>query len=324
MTNRASLSSSLNLIEVKPGLKFSEQILRDLLPDVETILFFGKIYNLDYRQVSNLLHLLVKGSVADALFSGAHSTSLQGYLVDGYEDEDGNWHDAIIPAVERGNVTFDADVPEGEILPELWKAMEVEVADSIKAVAAKLESLVGIMPGKQGKMVFKSMMVMNAKRPTIGDHRAKIQHGRIKENLLILDVSGSMTETTIRAIVEDVVALSYMANAHLAIVSNHTTHWLPGSFSVDDVLAAATYGGTHYESLEELLQQHWGVVITVADYDSSRSAKEHISRTCRGHIDTVVDVSLVNRPTFLAECVGQLADEVKPMLVAQHDLTGGY
>jgi hypothetical protein len=30
----------------------------------------------------------------------------------------------------------------------------------------------------------------------------------------------------------------------------------------------------------------------------------------------VLDVSLVGRPTFLAECVGQLADEVRPILTA--------
>jgi hypothetical protein len=310
-----SLSRSLNLIEVKPGLKFSEQVLKDLLPDAETVLFFGKIYSLDYRQVSHLLKVCVKSDLADVLFKGDHSMDLQDYLVDLY---------ATMPQVTKGEITFDPDVPKGEILPELWKAMEIEVAASIQAVAKKLESLVGIMPGKQGKMIFQSMMVMNAKRPTIGDHRAKIHHGRVKENLLILDVSGSMTEPTIRAMVDDVVALSYMANAHLAIVSNSTTHWEPGGYGTDNVLEVAEYGGTHYETLEPLLQRDWGVVITVADYDSSRSAKDFIRYNAKGHIDTVVDVSLVNRPTFLAECVGQIADEVRPVLVAQHDLTGGY
>jgi hypothetical protein len=113
-----------------------------------------------------------------------------------------------------------------------------------------------------------------------------------------------------------VVALSYKANAHLAIVSDATVHWAPGSYSTDDVLDRATYGGTHYETLRELLDMDWGTVITVADYDSSLSAKGSIARLCNGTIDTVLDVSLVNQPTFLAECVGQLAREVRPILIA--------
>ena len=47
-----------------------------------------------------------------------------------------------------------------------------------------------------------------------------------------------------------------------------------------------------------------------------------IATQCAGRIGKVVDVSLVNRPTFLAACVGQLAQEVEPILVAAgHDLT---
>jgi hypothetical protein len=199
----------------------------------------------------------------------------------------------------------------------VWTSLEVDVAQSLKDVADKLGDMVGLMPGKQGEMVFKSMMTMNAKRPTIGDHKARIQHGRQKENLLILDVSGSVTQGTVHKIVDDVVAMSYMANAHMAIVSNTCTHWDPGTYGSDNIVAAAEFGGTYYETLESLLQRDWGVVITVADYDSSQDAKRHIKQNCFGHIDQVLDISLVNRPTFLAECVGQLADEVRPLLIAR-------
>jgi hypothetical protein len=109
--------------------------------------------------------------------------------------------------------------------------------------------------------------------------------------------------------------MSYMANAHLAIVSSTTTHWEPGAYDSAAVLREAEFGGTHYETLKSLLDRDWGVVVTVADYDSSPSAKSVLSR-CHGTIDQVLDISLVNRPTFLAECVGQLAAEVKPLLVA--------
>lgn len=302
----SDLAASLDIVEVKPGLRFSKQTLLELLPDAETVLFFGKVYNLDYAQLSRLMGRVLNSPLAAALFEGDHSLDLQDYLVDELD----------IPDTGQGDITFSPDVPKGEILPEVWASLEVDVADSIKAVAAKLESVVGKLPGKQGSMLFKSMMTMNAKRPTLGSYKAHIHHDPVKENLLILDVSGSMSAPTIKAIIEDVVALSYKANAHMAVVSDTTTHWEPGSYSVENVLAACEYSGTHYETLEDLLHRNWGTVITVADYDSSRSAKDHLDRQCRGHVDQVLDISLVYRPTFLAECVGQLADEVKPLLIA--------
>lgn len=315
-SSEKNLRSSLDILEVKPGLRFSVATLQALLPDVETLLFFGKVYDLDYVQLSNLMHQVLKSELADELFGGEHSTDLQGYLV-GYEDEWGNFIPGIVPPHVDGDVEFDVDVPHGEILPEMWKSLEVDVAQSLKDVAAKLEDVVGLMPGKQGSMVFNSMMKLNAKRPVIGDYRAQVQHARQKENLLILDVSGSVTSGTIHKIVDDVVAMSYMANAHMAIVSNTCTHWDPGTYSSDGIVGAAEFGGTYYETLEDLLQRDWGVVITVADYDSSMDAKRHIKSACHGHIDQVLDISLVNRPTFLAECVGQLADEVRPLLIAR-------
>lgn len=301
----AELSRSVQLIELKPGLRFSVETLKDLLPDAETALFFGKVYELDYRQLSNLLATVLNSTLSAELFQGDHSTELQDYLVD----------ICAMAGLNAGDISYTKTPPTGEILPELWKALEVEVAKSIKDVAAKLESVVGLLPGKQGKMMFQSMMTLNKKRPTIGDHKAVIHHDRQKENLLILDVSGSMTSNTIQAIVDDVVALSYQANAHLAIVSNTCTYWTPGSYSVDSVLAAAEFGGTHYEELAPLFDRDWGVVITVADFDSSRSAQKHIASHCTGRIDQVLDISLVDQPTFLAQCVGQLAAEVKPLLV---------
>lgn len=312
----STLRSSLEIIEVKPGLKFSQATLEALLPDVETALFFGKVYDLDYQQLSSLLHVVLKSDLATELFGGEHSLDLQDYLI-GHEDEWGNWIEGIVPSVSQGQVDLSPDVPKGEILPEVWKSLEVDVAQSIKDVAEKLDEVVAKMPGKQGQMVFRSLMQMNAKRPTIGDFRAQIHHAPQRPNLVILDDSGSVTASTVRRIIEDVVAMSYMADAHFATVSNTTRHWAPGAYSVDSVLAEGQYGGTHYETLEDLLMQDWGVVITIADYDSSLSSKEHIKRKCKGHIDQVLDISLVNRPTFLAECVGQLADEVRPLLIAR-------
>lgn len=305
-SSTADARASLEIIELKRGLRFTLPILRMLLPTIETALFFSKVYELSAAEVGRLLQLLFKTDVVKALTSGSHSTELQGYVIDD-----------LVPAlpITKGQVTFKNVPPPGELLPELWASLEVEVAQSIKDVANKLKDTIGLMPGKKGAMVFKTMAKVNLRRPTLGDYRASIHHAPVKDNLVILDVSGSMTAETVRKIVADVVALSYTANAHLAIVSNTTTHWEPGAYNVDAILRAAEFGGTHYETLKPLFDRDWGVVVCIADYDSSRDAARALSK-CKGRIDQVLDVSLVNQPTYLAECVGQLADEVRPLLIA--------
>lgn len=303
----ADLRDDLEIIEVKRGVKFSVGVLKQILPDIETTLFFGKVYDLNAGQLGHILARLHNSSVSEALFGGAHSTDLQGYIIElGYQ-----------PQLNDGTIVVQPDVAHGEILPEVWKSLEVEVAQAIKDVAAKLGDHVSLLPGKQGKMVFQSLMQMNRRRPTIGVHAAGIKHHREADNLVILDVSGSMSRPTVHALAEDVVAMSYMANAHMAIVSNTCTHWEPGTYNAYQVLAASEFGGTHYEELAPLFEsRQWGTVVTVADYDSSQHAKEFLAKV-GGQVETVVDISLVNRTTFLAECVGQFAKEVRPILIAQ-------
>jgi hypothetical protein len=305
--------NELELIEIKPNVQFSKALLKRALPDVETLLFFAKLYKLSAPQLGHLMReVLGEWDVVHALTaeSNEHSVDLQDYLLElGYDT-----------MIESGNIIFGEVQPKGEILPEMWKDLEVTVAQSIADVAEKLKDVVGHLPGKQGEMVFKSLMSVNAKRPTLGDYKAHIHHAPQRENLVVLDVSGSMSEHTIRRIIEDVLALTYMANAHLAIVSNNTIHWGPGEATVDAVLAAAEYGGTHYETLAALMDQDWGVVVTIADYDSAWSVMDAIKQRA-GHIQTLLDISLVHRPTFLAEVLGQLADEVRPLMVASSYLT---
>lgn len=303
--------NELELVEVKPGIKFSLATLKQFLPTVELILFFCKMYSMDVYQTSRLVHQLLRTDLTTALLAegGEHSVELQDFLVEiGYEK-----------LIHDGNITMKDLTVKGELLPEIWKDLEVVVAKSIRDLTDKLGALVGTLPGKKGEMMFETLRVLNNKRPVLGDYRARVKHCGGKPNLVILDVSGSVTERTVEAIVEDVVALSYMADAHLAIVSDTATHWEPGGFDVKAVLSAAEYCGTQYQTLAALFERDWGVVVTIADYDSSPSAMDAIAK-CKGRIDTVVDVSLVNRPTFLAECVGQLADKVQPVLVAQYSL----
>lgn len=300
-------SEALELVEFVPGKKASVKTLRNLLPDIDTTLFFAKAYKMDYDQLTSLLLKVHDTPVVRALTSGDHSTELQDYIVSTVPEK----------VLEGTTVDYTVQPPQSEILAQLWANVEVTLAESILQVADKIGDVLDSLPSKAGQMTFTSMAKLNRQRPTVGTYEASIKHQRQSKVLVILDVSGSMSEETIKTIADDVVALSYNANATLAIVSNETTVWAPGTYDTAAVLQHAEYGGTYYETLAPILNEEWGTVVTIADYDSSYGAKQSLSR-CKGHIGKVVDVSLVNRPTFLAECVGQLADEVEPILVAQN------
>ena len=299
-------SNDMTLFEVKPDIYLSAGTLRRHLPTVELALFFAKVYQLDYTKLGQLLRMLFNTPVVQALTEGSHSVELQDYLVETVPTE-------ILAEMQQ----FTSEpMPSSEVLVQLWKSLEVEVAKSIQEVANKLAGTLHLLPSKEGDMLFASMAKINRLRPTVGVYGAHIRHTPVPEVLVVLDVSGSMTEETIEAIIGDVVAMSYNANASLAVVSNSAFLWAPGGYSVKDVLAKAEYGGTHYEQLKPLFDQSWGTVITIADYDSSPSAMKTLAN-CKGHIGQVLDISLVSRTTFLAECVGQLADEVRPLMLAQ-------
>jgi len=310
------LSDSLTLFQLPDGEKVSHQILKDLLPTAEDTLFFAKLFKLDYRQLTELIGITLGRTVLDVLTEDEHSTELQDYIID------------VVPDYVRTAAapTFvEKPVDEG-LLAAFFDMATVTIAQSIQKVGDTLAGVVGSLRGKNGSMVFQHLRKMNAQRPgTLGTYEGSIEHGFVADNLVILDVSGSMTEKTVRDVIEPVIGLAWKANAHLVIVSDTATHWEPGQYTVDAVLKAAEYEGTHYETLVPLFMgRNWGVVVTIADYDSVWGAKEALAE-CDGHIGQVYDLSLVNKPTFLAECVGQLADAVTPLLIGRrNDLWNGF
>ena len=304
MLTSQELKDSLTLFEISPGKKASIQTLAFLLTDVETVLFFAKAYKMTADRLTELLYQLFKTPLLAALRDGGHSEDLQDYIV------------GIVPNIlQIAPKAFVKAPAKTELTEALWENIDVTIAKSIQDVADNLGDVLDALPGKTGTMVFKTLNTVNRRRPTIGDYRAKIHHAPAANQLVIFDVSGSMSEGTVRAIAPEVVALSWKANATLAIVSNTCRVWDPGTFTVNDVLREAEYGGTHYETLVQLMQRDWGTVITIADYDSSPSSKNYLRDNAFGKIGQVLDLSLVNRPTFLAECVGQFADKVTPLLV---------
>ena len=301
------MSSSVNgFFELSKNKLISKAKLKELLPDVETALFFAKVFELDADRLGQLLRMMYKTPLVQALTEGTHSTELQDYLYEVCDDD----------LIRQVNFSVDrADIPAGEVLPALWKSAVTEVADSIKKVAASLVNSIGRLPSKTGQMAMQSMMKMNMNRPTIGRHQAVIAHQSVPDVLVILDVSGSMTEATICEIVDDVVAMSWDANATLAIVSDHTFVWEPGTYNTAMVLEAAEFGGTAYETLLPLFKQDWGTVITIADYDSGYNALSRFSKAS-GRVGQVIDISLVPQPTYLGECVATLADKYQSLVIA--------
>ena len=307
--SNTEVKDSLTLFRLDSKRLISVQKLKELLPDVQTAAWFGAYYKLSRTKLAELFLILFDSPVLQALMTEGykHSTSLQTYLAQ------------ALSQAEYGELQMQKVVqPEAPapdlILPQLWEAAEVKVATVLREVADTITDVVDRLPSKNGKMVFRTLAKMNAYRPTVGVYEPHISHHRRASSLLILDVSGSMTEETIRTIAADVVGLAWKADAHLAVVSNTMTAWEPGGYDVKAILRAAEFGGTHYEQLAPLFNQNWGTVITVADYDSSWSAKEVLSG-CSSTIEEIIDISLVDRPTFLSESLGHMAKKITPMIV---------
>ena len=315
MTERYDHWEAFRFLVLPSGGKISWEKLRELLPDVPTALFFAKAYKLPKDSLTELLSRLFNLPVLKALQEGGHSETLQDYLV------------GVVPEDTLRLLSSPAEAPEAaapneELLLPLWEAAQLELAASIQEVADRLSKVLASLPGREGQMAFKTMAKMN-RRGTVGSFDAFIQHQVApKPNLVILDVSGSMSEPTIRTIVEDVVRLAWGADAWLAIVSNSCYVWDPGSATVEGILAVAEYGGTHYERLLPLFtEREWGVVTTIADYDSAYGVKSLFQQDAHGSIETLLDLSFVEQPTFMAEALSPLAKEVKPLMIGTHDLT---
>lgn len=303
------VAQSVRLVNVA-GYSISEKALKGLLPDIETALFFAKAYQMDYQDLSNMLWLLFQTDVIEALIGEAHvhSAELQDYIVEVVPEDVQARHGV-------GHYDKSKAAPDTDLLIQVFEQATVEVASSIQNVVDKLGMVLESFPSKYGEMTFSHLLKLNRQYSAIGTYEAQILHKRTPPRLVILDVSGSMNFRTVARIVEPVVALAYEINAHIAIVSNTATMWTPGTFGVDDILVAAEYGGTHYEKLAPIFDQDWETVVTIADYDSAASAREYLRNTCTGSVGQVLDISLVNKPTYLSECVGQLAKEVTPLLI---------
>lgn len=317
MTKTTSSLELNEMFQVNPTLVFDPEFLLHALPDVDHALFFAQLYDLTAKQTGELLGMLFpENPIVGELLEGDHSVTLQ---MDPDEDAGPD------PDMSLYQVTYDLAgvlqrVPDSEVLVQLYEAQKIVVAQSIQDVADVIGNHLGSMPKHEGRMTFQFMRKLNMKRNTFTQYSALVDHRNDERKLkicIVLDDSGSMSEPTIRTITPDVVALSYAVNATLVQVSSTARMHTPGRFNVDDILSVAEYAGTSYETLKPVFDEDWDLVICIADYDSYGVAKSVLAK-CKGRIGTVLDVSLVNRQTYLSECLGQLADEVRPILMAPY------
>lgn len=305
-----STDAMQDLLEFESGIAFDIEFLRQSLTDVETALFFAKLYKLKLEELAELLRLLFPNDEVIAEFTkGDHSYDLQGW------DDGEGYENVLVKFTNNPEQKLDAT-----LLTALWEAAELMIADSIQDVGDKLGKYMNTLPTHEARMTFSILNLHNVVRNTVGDYRAVITRRgdeRKLKVLVILDDSGSMTQETIETIAADVVALSYKANASLALVSNTCRVFRAGTFSVRDVLDAAEYMGTRYGALAPLFEEDWDEVITIADYDSWGSALQEFAGAS-GRVGRVTDVSLVGKQTFLSQCVGVIADEVRQVMISRN------
>ena len=282
--------------------------LASLVPDVEALMFFGQLYKIPGRELIRYLQMIFEGTVLDLIADHQYSEELQDYMI---ED--------IIPNVYqlgREQVTFEEK--DTTILKYLFQDVAIPVLESIQELADKIALTIDKLPNDEGKMVFQHMARFNAKRNTIGQFQANIIHQNRLPNLVIFDDSGSVGKETVRALAEDVVALGYKANADLVLVSDTARYWPRGTYTVERIVQEAEYSGTRYETLLPIFTGSvWGHVITIADYDSSYQVRQKFldlkGQAVQPTVEKVLDISLVQRPSYLCEVVGILARNVEAL-----------
>lgn len=304
---------------------FNEQKLIEVLDTPAKLVIFSRAMQLDHNGFRRLVKAMGYNGVAEIMARWGHSSSLQSYVVS---------NDFISEPTQMSFILDDDDElkesDRANLLAEILSLASVKVIDKIedlcRLLAHQLVTNAGEAQTRLGFQFIQQYADAHKRvKPTYGLGIQRVVEGGTLDNLVILDVSGSMGTSTVNAITDEVIALAEEADATLAIVSNNCYYWLPGTATASAVRNAAEYRGTHYEELVKLLdEKDWGTVITIADYDSSLSAKQTIAAQVTTRVQQVLDISLVERPTFLSECVGQLClNPVEQVSLAPCDLTKG-
>lgn len=275
--------------------------------------------------IFNALNL---GTVADALSEGGHSTELQTWLKEqGIE----------IPVEQFGEDIVDNGSDEHVADDDLDTLIDL-VNNALVKLPATLQELsdglfidvLAQLPTDKAEYVLDHLMQLS-KFGQIGTVKQGLEYQQAARAVVILDDSGSMGTDLGRAIVEPVVRLADSLQCDLILVSSTARRFPAGTFGVATVMQAWENRYTWYNQLIPFFRdvsQSYDIAITIADYDSHSEHKTQIRRECKARIQTVYDVNVQFRQqldgslstTYLAECLGQLADRVVPVFVGAKGL----
>lgn len=265
------------------------------------------------------------GTVADYIAAGGHSATLQ------------QWWDDIgisIPVPDEEEViddgavqdVFDEDDYDVQTLYDMVNTSLVKLPQSIRELGDGLFiEVLSKLPAGDAYYTLDHVMQLS-KFGTYGTMKEQIEYEQDTVACVVLDDSGSMGRPLGQAIVGAAVNLADSLKCDLILVSSYAYRFPAGTFNTDSVMARWENGWTFYNQLIPYfrdISQSYDVVVTIADYDSVPSHKEQILRACSARIQVLYDICVQYtedgngniRTSYLAECLGQLADRVVPVFV---------
>ncbi len=316
------MKTSNNTVELKPGVMFDSQWLKDTLcisddeaaalgvSKYDGVILFGQLYKLDAQQLTTLLSIVYdEDTMVQMLTAGDHSYTLQSYI-----------EELEYPLEINETITYSEEKTNPErdgLLAALFDAHQVGVTNLVVEIADKFSKFLMMQPGHESKLEVQRLNKVNRRTQLPVSMRSTILNSNLLPNLLIIDVSGSQGYTLIESIVDETIDLAVKYDMHLAIVSHSAEWFIPGTYDRDTVMQSSCMnGGTRYAALAEIgvASQAWGTVVTVADIDGQQSDMD-AWRKAGGQVDKVIDISTVAGQTWLSEIVNVQSQGVVQQLV---------
>ena len=264
------------------------------------------------------------GSVADAISAGGHSTTLQTWL-----EEEGLTipvpDDELVLDEGKEQQDFEAD-PDLDTLLELVNTALVKLPQSIRELGEGLFlEVLSKQPSGQASYALDHIMAVS-KFGQVGTVKTQMEYEVDTNAVVVVDDSGSMGVALGRAIAEPIVRLADSLKCDLILVSSTATRFPAGTFDVQTILDHWENGWTFYNQLIPFFKdvsQSYDVIVTIADYDSHSEHKAEILKKCGAHAQVLYDINVAYttdgdgnlKTSYLAECLGQLADRVVPVFV---------
>ena len=88
MTCSPDVVEAHDLFYVNDELGFTPRFLKSTLQDISTVLFFAKLYGLNYHQVNSLFNIVMPDhELWQELSNGVHSVDLQDYVASTFDVE---------------------------------------------------------------------------------------------------------------------------------------------------------------------------------------------------------------------------------------------